>query len=76
MRSCDYADIPHFALRTPGYPLLMAACQALFGERPLAVRLVQAVLGTVGVYLVYRLTLQFREPRRAGHASRDVGPFP
>lgn len=57
-----YADIPHFALRTPGYPLLMAACQTLFGERPLAVRLVQAVLGTVGVYLVYRLTLQLAGP--------------
>jgi len=54
----EYADIPHFALRTPGYPLLIAACQTLFGERPLAVRLVQAVLGTLGVYLVYRLTLQ------------------
>jgi 4-amino-4-deoxy-L-arabinose transferase-like glycosyltransferase len=58
----EWADIPHFALRTPGYPLLMAACQTLFGERPLAVRLVQAVLGTVGVYLVYRLTLQLVSP--------------
>ena len=47
--------MPHFALRTPGYPLFLAACQALFGERFLPVRLVQAVLGTLGVYLVYRL---------------------
>lgn len=47
--------IPHYALRTPGYPAFLAACQAVFGERLLPVRLVQAVLGTVGVYLVYRL---------------------
>jgi 4-amino-4-deoxy-L-arabinose transferase-like glycosyltransferase len=66
-----FADIPHFALRTPGYPLLMAACQALFGERPLAVRLVQAVLGTLGVYLVYRLTLQLVGP---GDDSPTMAP--
>ena len=55
----EWADIPHFALRTPGYPLLLAACQAVFGERTLPVRLVQAVLGTLCVYLVYRLARQF-----------------
>ena len=54
----EWSDIPHFALRTPGYPLFLAACQAVFGERTLAVRLVQAVLGTLSVYLVYRLTRQ------------------
>jgi len=55
----EWSDIPHFSLRTPGYPLFLAACQAVFGERTLPVRLVQAVLGAVSVYLVYRLTLQF-----------------
>jgi 4-amino-4-deoxy-L-arabinose transferase-like glycosyltransferase len=55
----EWSDIPHFAVRTPGYPLFLATCQALFGERTLAVRLVQATLGTVSVYLVYRLTRQF-----------------
>jgi 4-amino-4-deoxy-L-arabinose transferase-like glycosyltransferase len=55
----EWSDIPHFALRTPGYPLFLAACQAVFGERTLPVRLVQAVLGTVSVYLVYRLARQF-----------------
>jgi 4-amino-4-deoxy-L-arabinose transferase-like glycosyltransferase len=58
----EWADIPHFALRTPGYPLVLAACQALFGERTLAVRLVQAVLGTLSVYLVYCLARQFARP--------------
>jgi 4-amino-4-deoxy-L-arabinose transferase-like glycosyltransferase len=54
----DYSDIPHFALRTPGYPMMLAACQVVFGERTLAVRLVQAVLGTLCVYLVYCLARQ------------------
>ncbi len=53
----EWSDIPHFSLRTPGYPLFLAACQAVFGERTLPVRLVQAVLGAASVYLVYRLTL-------------------
>jgi 4-amino-4-deoxy-L-arabinose transferase-like glycosyltransferase len=54
----EWGDIPHFARRTPGYPVFLAACQACFGERTLAVRLVQAVLGTISVYLVYGLTRQ------------------
>lgn len=51
----DQWGIPHFALRTPGYPLFLAACQTLFGERTLPVRLVQAALGALCVWLVYRL---------------------
>ena len=54
----EWGDIPHFAIRTPGYPLFLAACQAVFGERTLPVRLVQAALGTLCVYLVYRLARQ------------------
>src|SRR5262245_16612221 len=42
----QYGEIPHFAVRTPGYPLFLAACRVLFGDRLMAVRLVQAVLGT------------------------------
>jgi hypothetical protein len=52
----EWGDIPHFALRTPGYPAFLAACQAMLGDRPLGVRLVQAVLGTLSVWLVYRLS--------------------
>ncbi len=51
----DQSGVPHHALRTPGYPAFIAACQALFGERLLPVRLVQAALGTLGIYFVYRL---------------------
>ena len=58
----EWSDIPHFAIRTPGYPLFLAACQSVFGERTLAVRLVQAVLGVASVYLVYRLTCRIVSP--------------
>ena len=52
----EWGDIPHFALRTPGYPLFLAACRMLLGEHPMGVRLVQAGLGAVTVWLVYGLT--------------------
>jgi 4-amino-4-deoxy-L-arabinose transferase-like glycosyltransferase len=54
----DWGDIPHFALRTPGYPIFLAGCRAVLGDRPLVARLVQAVLGMVTVWLVYRLSLE------------------
>lgn len=53
----EWGDIPHFALRTPGYPLFLAACRAVLGDDPLGARLVQAVLGAACVWLAYRLTL-------------------
>ncbi|MDG3006044.1 glycosyltransferase family 39 protein [Paludisphaera mucosa] len=52
----EWGDIPHFALRTPGYPLFLAACRTVLGDRPLGARLVQAGLGAACVWLVYRLT--------------------
>jgi 4-amino-4-deoxy-L-arabinose transferase-like glycosyltransferase len=48
--------VPHYALRTPGYPLFLAACREVFGASLPAVRIVQAGLGVVGVWLVGRLT--------------------
>lgn len=51
----DQWGVPHFALRTPGYPLFLALCQTLFGERTLPARLLQAALGALCVWLVYRL---------------------
>ena len=50
-----WGDLPHFALRTPGYPLFLAACQWLFGARALPARLVQSLLGALCVVLVARL---------------------
>ncbi|WP_422928185.1 ArnT family glycosyltransferase [Singulisphaera sp. PoT] len=51
----EWGDIPHFALRTPGYPLFLAGCRILFGDRPIAARLIQAGLGALCAWLVYRL---------------------
>jgi 4-amino-4-deoxy-L-arabinose transferase-like glycosyltransferase len=51
-----FGDLPHFALRTPGYPLFLAACQLAFGPRVLPVRLVQAVLGAACVWMTAGLT--------------------
>jgi len=48
-------DVPHFALRTPGYPLWLAANMTFFGESALAVRIAQALLGVCMVWCVYRL---------------------
>ena len=64
----EWGDAPHFALRTPGYPLFLALCRLLFGDRTLAVRLVQAGLGTLGVWLVSRLTARVA-PDRAGRCG-------
>ena len=62
----EWGTISFKAMRTPGYPLFLAACQAILGEWPLGVRLVQAVLGTASVGLVYLLTRRFEESRATG----------
>jgi hypothetical protein len=70
----EWGDISHFALRTPGYPLFLALCQSCFGERTLPVRLVQAGLGTLSVFLVYllaRLVLAQHEPESPSEGSRS-----
>jgi hypothetical protein len=57
----DQWGVPHYALRTPGYPLFLAACQMVFGPKNvLAVRLSQALLGALGVWLLARLTAEIQ----------------
>ncbi|QEH38455.1 hypothetical protein OJF2_70580 [Aquisphaera giovannonii] len=73
----EWGDIPHFALRTPGYPAFLAACQSAFGERPLAARLVQAALGMLSVWLVHRLTREVLGGAGGGPvAGESGGPGP
>ena len=63
----DQWGVPHYALRTPGYPAFLAGCFALFGPSLLAVRLVQAALGALAVALVAALTRAVGgEERRSG----------
>jgi 4-amino-4-deoxy-L-arabinose transferase-like glycosyltransferase len=72
-------SVPHYALRTPGYPLFLALCQSLFGENPLAIRLVQAAVGAGCVWLTYRLVARvvggpdarFVAPLSAGMVALD-----
>jgi 4-amino-4-deoxy-L-arabinose transferase-like glycosyltransferase len=55
------ADRPEF-LRTPGYPLFVAAIYRVFGERNTAVLLVQVLLSAVTVFLVYLLAARMWSP--------------
>ena len=56
-RGEDFAiyDPPRYALRMPGFPLIMAGGMKLFGERVLGMRVLLAIVGTCACYLVYRL---------------------
>jgi 4-amino-4-deoxy-L-arabinose transferase-like glycosyltransferase len=66
--------VPHHALRTPGYPLFLAACREAFGADLLAVRLVQAALGTLAVWLVARLAGAVLFP--SAPTGRSSSPLP
>ena len=51
-------DIPHFALRTPGYPLFLAGIRVVFGESTLAPRLIQAIFCACSAGLLMDLVRQ------------------
>ncbi len=44
-------EVPHDALRTPGFPVFLAVCRAIGGDPTLFARVAQAVLGTVAIGL-------------------------
>jgi hypothetical protein len=46
---------PRFALRMPGFPLLLAVSQWLFGDRPFGARCLLALVGTAACGLTYWL---------------------
>ena len=47
---------PRRVLRMPGFPLLLASGMVCFGERPLAIRCLLAVVGTLGCGLIFGMT--------------------
>lgn len=51
----DYSiyDPPRFLLRMPGFPILLAISRFLFGNNPLAARLLLACVGTLACGLTY-----------------------
>jgi 4-amino-4-deoxy-L-arabinose transferase-like glycosyltransferase len=61
--------VPHFALRTPGYPLFLAVCRVFFGESTLAPRLLQAVLGAASVGLLVDLVRRTVGPVERGRLA-------
>ncbi len=68
-----YADSPQHpqspaTLRTPGYPLFIAAVYGLAGHHPIAVVVAQIVLSLGTLVLVYGLAAQLWN-RRVGHAA-------
>jgi hypothetical protein len=67
----DQWGVPHYALRTPGYPLFLAACRVAFGGSLPAVRLVQAALGAGCILLLARLvaTVRPEEANRPGWSA-------
>jgi 4-amino-4-deoxy-L-arabinose transferase-like glycosyltransferase len=52
-------------LRTPGYPAFIAAIFRIFGDHRLAVAIVQIVISTATIAVVYLLSLQLWQPRVA-----------
>jgi len=49
--------------RTPGYPIFLAAVYSVFGNRPWAAILLQALIGTLTVFLVYIWARQWFDSR-------------
>lgn len=54
---------PRYALRMPGFPAVLAGSILMFGESLFAARLVLALIGTLGVYLVYVLGRDIADAR-------------
>ena len=73
----DQFGILHHALRTPGYPVFLAACRAVLGDAStLAPRLVQAVLGAACVPLVWLLTRRvWPDQRSAALVAAGLAAF-
>ena len=65
----DQWGVSHYTLRTPGYPLFLAACQRLFAGRTFPIRLIQACLGVLAAGMVGRLADRARPGRGATAAA-------
>jgi hypothetical protein len=59
----------------PLYPILLAACRALVGDRVLIVQLLQATVASVGAVFLYRLSLDLTGSARAAWISAALFSF-
>lgn len=74
-----YADAPEFvaeALRTPGYPLFVAAVYTLFGDSHMAVAVVQAAVFAALCLLAYLIGLEVATERVALTAAAATALYP
>jgi len=74
----DYAihTPPRYVLRTPGFPLLLAACRMLGGDSLLFARCVLAVVGTVCCLLAFLLAERLFDKRVALLATTWLAVHP
>jgi hypothetical protein len=74
-----YPDSPSFvpeAIRTPGYPMFVAAVYGLFGESQLAVALLQALVFAALCLAVYALARQVASVRTSLAAAALTAAYP
>jgi 4-amino-4-deoxy-L-arabinose transferase-like glycosyltransferase len=64
-----YDDGKRKVLRTPGYPVFLAACIRMFGDSPTAARHTQAALGAVSCALLFALVRRLTDDRTAWIAA-------
>jgi 4-amino-4-deoxy-L-arabinose transferase-like glycosyltransferase len=77
-RGEDFAiyDPPRYVERMPGFPFVLAAGMRLVGERPLLLRLLLAVNGTIACWLVYRLASELTDRTTGVIAAGLAGVSP
>lgn len=74
-----YPDAPSFvpeAIRTPGYPMFVAAVSLLFGESHLAVALVQAGVFAALCLVVYGVARHLTTPQTSAAAALLTAVYP
>ncbi|HUT33373.1 MAG TPA: glycosyltransferase family 39 protein [Planctomycetota bacterium] len=62
--------------RMPAYPVFVAGVQVLFGERLVAVRVADAILGTAVIALVFLLARELYGPREGAVAATVAAVYP
>ena len=63
-------------IRPPAYPLFIAGIYAFTGHNPIAATTVQALLGSLGVCLIYFITRRFSNSRSALTAALIAATYP
>jgi len=77
LRGTGLADGGYLAQRTPVYPLILAACFAVFGKSFLVVRILQALVGALTCIVVYGVAGKiFKDPKVPPIAAAATAVYP